>query len=76
MSLPFQRLPNSVEGLIRTTLLCASALVVNAIATPYFLIAGVPITVLYVLLQKFYRISARCVRLRRHLGVGWVEVRP
>ncbi len=51
-----------MEGLIRTTLMCVSAMFVNAIATPYFLIVGIPIVIGYYLLQRWYRMSARSVQ--------------
>ncbi|XP_078620680.1 ATP-binding cassette sub-family C member 9-like [Branchiostoma floridae x Branchiostoma japonicum] len=53
------RLPFQMEALIRTALMVASALVVNAVVTPYFMIGAAPIIILYYFVQKFYRATAR-----------------
>ncbi|XP_066264201.1 ATP-binding cassette sub-family C member 9-like [Branchiostoma lanceolatum] len=53
------RLPFQMEALIRTGLMVASALVVNSIVTPYFMIGALPIMLLYYFVQKFYRATAR-----------------
>ncbi|XP_078700800.1 ATP-binding cassette sub-family C member 9-like isoform X2 [Branchiostoma floridae x Branchiostoma belcheri] len=53
------RLPFQMEALIRTSLMVTSALVVNAVVTPYFIIGAVPIVILYYFVQKFFRATAR-----------------
>ncbi|XP_078691150.1 ATP-binding cassette sub-family C member 9-like isoform X2 [Branchiostoma floridae x Branchiostoma belcheri] len=53
------RLPFMMEHLIRVILLVCSALLVNAVVTPYFLIGAVPIIILYYIVQKYYRATAR-----------------
>ncbi|KAK3084802.1 hypothetical protein FSP39_019339 [Pinctada imbricata] len=54
-----QKLPNTLDSLQRVTLSCLSALVMNALGTPYFLIAAVPLVILYYCLQRFFRASSR-----------------
>ncbi|KAI8497857.1 hypothetical protein Bbelb_245090 [Branchiostoma belcheri] len=54
-----RRLPFQMEALIRTSLMVTSALVVNAVVTPYFIIGAVPIVILYYFVQKFFRATAR-----------------
>ncbi|GFR90700.1 ATP-binding cassette sub-family C member, partial [Elysia marginata] len=53
-----QRLGGHVENLVRCVLFTLSAVVVNAITTPYFLFAAVPFFILYYVLQRFFRASA------------------
>ncbi|XP_011307390.1 ATP-binding cassette sub-family C member Sur [Fopius arisanus] len=52
LSTAFQRLTSFI-------LLCGSAMIVNAVISPWFLVAAVPTSVAYFFLQKFYRNSAR-----------------
>ncbi|XP_055997063.1 ATP-binding cassette sub-family C member 8-like isoform X2 [Ostrea edulis] len=54
-----QRLPFILESFIRCVMVTVSALAVNAIGTPYFLIAVLPLTILYYCLQFFFRATAR-----------------
>eukprot|EP00058_Branchiostoma_floridae_P020303 XP_002605793.1 hypothetical protein BRAFLDRAFT_58591 [Branchiostoma floridae] len=54
-----QQLPTTAESLIRTFLMCTSALLVNAIVTPYFLIPAAVILFGFYLLQKFFIQSSR-----------------
>ncbi|XP_066291928.1 ATP-binding cassette sub-family C member 9-like [Branchiostoma lanceolatum] len=56
------RLPLIMEHLIRVVLLICSALLVNAVVTPYFLIGAVPIVVFYYVVQKYYRATAREIK--------------
>ncbi|XP_035695292.1 ATP-binding cassette sub-family C member 9-like isoform X1 [Branchiostoma floridae] len=53
------RLPFMMEHLIRVILLVCSALLVNAVVTPFFLIGAIPIIILYFIVQKYYRATAR-----------------
>ncbi|BFZ18446.1 hypothetical protein BsWGS_21482 [Bradybaena similaris] len=54
-----QRLGGHVENLLRCTLFTISAVLVNAVTTPYFLFAAVPFFILYYFLQRFFRATAR-----------------
>ncbi|CAH1801693.1 unnamed protein product [Owenia fusiformis] len=54
-----EKLPMTLEALVRTILLCLSSVIVNTVATPYFLIAAVPVFIVYFFLQKFFRASSR-----------------
>ncbi|KAK6191316.1 hypothetical protein SNE40_003038 [Patella caerulea] len=54
-----QKLAANIEGVLRTLLYTFSAIVVNSIATPYFLLAAIPLIFLYYCLQRFFRSSAR-----------------
>jgi hypothetical protein len=56
-----QKLPKSVTVLLATLLICLSALVVNSVATPFFLIAGIPLVIIYTVLQNFFRATSRSV---------------
>lgn len=52
LSITFQRL-------ISFVLLCCSSIIINIIIFPWFIIAVIPICIVYYYLQKFYRICAR-----------------
>ncbi|XP_073995302.1 sulfonylurea receptor isoform X2 [Rhodnius prolixus] len=54
-----KKLTTSVQRLLQFLLLCFSAILVNAIVTPWFLILAVPICIVYYAVQKFYRCSSR-----------------
>lgn len=54
-----QRLPFILESFTRCVLVTISALAINAIATPYFLIAVAPLAILYYCFQYFFRATAR-----------------
>ncbi|KAL6445158.1 hypothetical protein ACFW04_002204 [Cataglyphis niger] len=54
-----KKLSTSIKRLTSFILLCGSAIIVNVIISPWFLIAAVPISCAYYVLQKFYRRSAR-----------------
>ncbi|XP_015595444.1 ATP-binding cassette sub-family C member Sur isoform X2 [Cephus cinctus] len=54
-----KKLSTSVQRLTAFMLLCGSAMLVNAIISPWFLIAALPTCMAYYFLQRFYRRSAR-----------------
>ncbi|XP_038663730.1 ATP-binding cassette sub-family C member 8 isoform X5 [Scyliorhinus canicula] len=54
-----QHIPATLECLIRSTLLCVSALAVISYVTPVFLIALVPLAVAYYFIQKYFRVASR-----------------
>lgn len=49
----------SIQRLVQFLLLCVSAIFVNAIVTPWFLLIAVPICIIYYVVQRFYRCSSR-----------------
>ncbi|KAI8739255.1 ATP-binding cassette sub-family C member 9 [Biomphalaria glabrata] len=54
-----QRLGGHIENLLRCTFFTMSAIIVNAVTSPYFLFAAVPFFILYYCLQRFFRSTAR-----------------
>ncbi|XP_014240364.1 ATP-binding cassette sub-family C member Sur isoform X2 [Cimex lectularius] len=54
-----KKLATSIQRLIQFLLLCFSAILVNSIVTPWFLILAVPICIFYYIIQRFYRCSSR-----------------
>ncbi|XP_063983768.1 ATP-binding cassette sub-family C member Sur-like isoform X2 [Diachasmimorpha longicaudata] len=54
-----KKLPTAFQKLTFFVLLCGSAMIVNVIISPWFLVAAVPTSLAYFFLQKFYRNSAR-----------------
>lgn len=54
-----QRLPFILESFTRCVLVTVSALAINVIGTPYFLIAVAPLAILYYCFQYFFRATAR-----------------
>lgn len=54
-----QKLPATWESYLRCIFATLSAIIVNCIGTPYFILAAVPLCILYAALQKFYTQSAR-----------------
>lgn len=54
-----QELARSVTHLLFFVLMVTSAVVVNAVVTPAFLVVAVPICGLYYAVQKFFRCSSR-----------------
>ncbi|OWF53711.1 ATP-binding cassette sub-family C member 9 [Mizuhopecten yessoensis] len=54
-----QKLPNTLESLMKCFFLTISALIVNSIGTPYFLLAAIPLLVLYYCVQTFFRATSR-----------------
>lgn len=66
LQLVIQKIATSIQRLLQFLLLCFSAIIVNAVVTPWFLIAAVPICIVYFVTQRFYRCSARLVTLCRN----------
>nr|CAD7432255.1 unnamed protein product [Timema monikensis] len=54
-----KKLATSIQRLLQFLLLCFSAILVNAVVTPWFLLAAVPICATYYVVQHFYRYSSR-----------------
>ncbi|CAL4064790.1 unnamed protein product, partial [Meganyctiphanes norvegica] len=54
-----KELARSVTHLLFFVLLCASAMIVNAVVTPAFLGVAIPICFIYYAIQKFFRCSSR-----------------
>uniref|UniRef100_A0A8C1QHQ1 ATP-binding cassette, sub-family C (CFTR/MRP), member 9 n=1 Tax=Cyprinus carpio TaxID=7962 RepID=A0A8C1QHQ1_CYPCA len=54
-----QHIPQTLESLTRSTLLCLSAIGVIAFVTPAFLIALVPLTVAFYFIQKYFRVASK-----------------
>ncbi|XP_054828142.1 ATP-binding cassette sub-family C member 8 isoform X4 [Eublepharis macularius] len=54
-----QHIPATLECLIRSTLLCLSALAVISYVTPMFLITLVPLAVICYFIQKYFRVASR-----------------
>ncbi|XP_045892161.1 ATP-binding cassette sub-family C member 8 isoform X2 [Micropterus dolomieu] len=54
-----QHIPNTLECLSRSTLLCVSALGVISYVTPVFLIALLPLAVACYFIQKYFRVASR-----------------
>ena len=59
--LQFQKIPATYESFLRCAFATLAAIIVNCIGTPYFLLAALPVCVLYFLMQKFYTATARSV---------------
>ncbi|XP_076544094.1 sulfonylurea receptor [Osmia lignaria lignaria] len=54
-----KKISMSIQRLTFFVLLCGSAIIVNVVVSPWFLIAAVPTCAAYYLVQRFYRRSAR-----------------
>ncbi|XP_060582748.1 ATP-binding cassette sub-family C member 9-like [Ruditapes philippinarum] len=54
-----QKIPATYESLLRCAFASLGAIIVNCIGTPYFLLAALPVCILYYLMQKFYTATAR-----------------
>ncbi|XP_016124864.1 ATP-binding cassette sub-family C member 9-like isoform X3 [Sinocyclocheilus grahami] len=54
-----QHIPQTLESLTRSTLLCLSAIGVIAFVTPSFLIALVPLAVAFYFIQKYFRVASK-----------------
>ena len=54
-----QKLPSAIQRLVVVAMICASALLVNTLASPFFLFFAVPAVIVYWWLQHFYRCSSR-----------------
>lgn len=55
--LTLQHIPTTLECLIRSTLLCVSALGVISYVTPVFLIALTPLAIACYFIQKYFRVA-------------------
>ncbi|XP_072027511.1 ATP-binding cassette sub-family C member 9-like isoform X2 [Amphiura filiformis] len=53
------RLGNTMSSFFRFTLTCISAIIVNAIVSPFFIIAIIPIAALYILLMVYFIATSR-----------------
>lgn len=54
-----QKLPACVQRLVLVSLICISALVVNSIQSPIFIVFAVPMIAIYWWLQHYYRCTSR-----------------
>ncbi|KAL3856343.1 hypothetical protein ACJMK2_011112 [Sinanodonta woodiana] len=54
-----QKIPGTWDALLRCCLAVFSAIIVNSIGTPYFILAAIPLIILYYCLQVFFRASSR-----------------
>ncbi|XP_076108131.1 ATP-binding cassette sub-family C member 9-like isoform X1 [Mytilus galloprovincialis] len=54
-----QKLPNILDNFLGCLFTTLCAVIVNTITTPYFLLAAIPLFILYYLIQLFFRASAR-----------------
>lgn len=63
-----QKIATSIQRLLQFLLLCFSAIVLNAVVTPWFLIPAVPTCIVYFVTQRFYRCSSRLVTSYRNWG--------
>ncbi|XP_035226233.1 ATP-binding cassette sub-family C member 8-like isoform X2 [Stegodyphus dumicola] len=59
MSTIDKKLPVTLPILLRFILLCLSAIVVDMIVTPYFIVVVVPVAAIYYFLQHFFRFTSR-----------------
>ncbi|GAB6030314.1 hypothetical protein CHUAL_005983 [Chamberlinius hualienensis] len=54
-----RKLQTTMQTLIHFLLMCISAVVVNAVVNPYFLIVTVPLLIVYYFIQRYFRASSR-----------------
>lgn len=54
-----QKLPITLPVLLRFIFLCISAIIVDVIVTPYFIIVAFPLIIAYYFLQYFFRFTSR-----------------
>ncbi|XP_077196333.1 ATP-binding cassette sub-family C member 9 isoform X5 [Paroedura picta] len=54
-----QHIPPTLESLTRSTLLCLSAIGMISYATPYFLLALVPLGIAFYFIQKYFRVASK-----------------
>ncbi|OPJ70635.1 ATP-binding cassette sub-family C member 9 isoform D [Patagioenas fasciata monilis] len=54
-----QHIPPTLESLSRSTLLCLSAIGMISYATPWFLVALVPLGVAFYFIQKYFRVASK-----------------
>lgn len=56
-----QHIPPTLESLTRSTLLCLSAIGMISYATPWFLVALVPLGIAFYFIQKYFRVASKYV---------------
>ncbi|XP_019399967.1 PREDICTED: ATP-binding cassette sub-family C member 9 isoform X5 [Crocodylus porosus] len=54
-----QHIPPTLESLTRSTLLCLSAIGIISYATPWFLVALVPLGIAFYFIQKYFRVASK-----------------
>lgn len=54
-----QKLPTAVNRWVQLALLCGAAMLVNAVASPWTLLAMIPAFAIYIILQVVYLKNAR-----------------
>lgn len=54
-----QKLPSSIQRLVLVSLICFSALIVNVIQSPIFIVFAIPMLAIYWWLQNYYRCTSR-----------------
>lgn len=54
-----RKLVISVQRFLQFVFLCGSAVVVNGVVNPYFLLLALPLVAVYYAIQRFYRVSSR-----------------
>ncbi|XP_048355473.1 ATP-binding cassette sub-family C member 9 isoform X9 [Sphaerodactylus townsendi] len=54
-----QHIPPTLESLTRSTLLCLSAIGMISYATPFFLLALMPIGIAFYFIQKYFRVASK-----------------
>uniref|UniRef100_A0A674JAH3 ATP binding cassette subfamily C member 9 n=1 Tax=Terrapene triunguis TaxID=2587831 RepID=A0A674JAH3_9SAUR len=54
-----QHIPPTLESLTRSTLLCLSAIGMISYATPWFLVALVPLGIAFYFIQKYFRVASK-----------------
>ncbi|XP_015264324.1 PREDICTED: ATP-binding cassette sub-family C member 9-like, partial [Gekko japonicus] len=54
-----QHIPPTLESLTRSTLLCLSAIGMISYATPFFLVALVPLGIAFYFIQKYFRVASK-----------------
>ncbi|XP_063164727.1 ATP-binding cassette sub-family C member 9 isoform X1 [Candoia aspera] len=54
-----QHIPPTLESLSRSTLLCLSAVGMISYATPYFLVALLPLGIAFYFIQKYFRVASK-----------------
>ncbi len=54
-----RKLVISVQRFLQFVFLCLSAVVVNGVVNPWFLLLALPLIAIYYAIQRFYRVSSR-----------------
>lgn len=55
----FQKMPVTLDGVLFCFVYVLGGLIVNAISTPVFIVAAIPMFVTYAIVQRFYISSSR-----------------